>query len=295
VGVDDGVLRERAEPGGLEVEDDVRDGWFTDPAEGEAGDGDAELDGGEELVNGVLELERGAGTGTAKGDELLDAGLADADQGELRSHEEAAGQDEEGHHDHAEEHPFEHSCQCNGWVAGGRQVRIVLRSTSANTQTRTRNNTDMDSPCERDGLLLSIRRLTVDDAKAAAELCTQLGYPSSADDLHERIEEMSRTTDRVAFAAVVDGQIVGWIDAAMERHLQSPASAVIGGLVVREGTRGLGIGKRLCLEVEAWARSKSVPLVRVRSQIKREDAHRFYLRDGYRKVKTSFVFEKPVL
>jgi hypothetical protein len=54
-------------------------------------------------------------------------------------------------------------------------------------------------------------------------------------------------------------------------------------------------GKRLCLEVEEWARSKSIPIVRVRSQIKREDAHCFYLRDGYSKVKTSYVFEKPVL
>ena len=106
---------------------------------------------------------------------------------------------------------------------------------------------------------------------------------------------MSRTTERVAFAATLDDQIVGWIDAAMERHLQSPASAVIGGLVVREVLRGVGVGRRLCLEIEEWARSKSVPLVRVRSQIKRKDAHRFYLRDGYRKVKTSLVFEKTVL
>jgi GNAT superfamily N-acetyltransferase len=156
----------------------------------------------------------------------------------------------------------------------------------------TRNNTDMGT---RDITGLLIRRLTADDAEAAAELCGQLGYPCPAGDLRERIEELSRAADRVAFAAVVDGQIVGWIDAAMERHLQSPASAVIGGLVVREDMRGMGVGKRLCLEVEEWARSKSVPLVRVRSQIKREDAHRFYLRDGYRKVKTSFVFEKPVL
>jgi len=142
---------------------------------------------------------------------------------------------------------------------------------------------------------LSIRRLTVDDAEAVAELSGELGYPCSAEELRERIEELSRTADRVAFAAVVDGQIVGWIDAAMERHLQYAASAVIGGLVVREDMRGLGVGTRLCLEVEEWARGKSVPLVRVRSQIKREDAHRFYLRDGYRKVKTSFVFEKTVL
>jgi GNAT superfamily N-acetyltransferase len=149
-----------------------------------------------------------------------------------------------------------------------------------------------------DSQKILIRRLTADDAEAAAELSSQLGYPCSAGDLRERIDEMSRAADRVAFAAVVsgeDGQIVGWIDAAIERHLQSPASAVIGGLVVREDMRGLGVGRRLCLEVENWARSKSIPIVRVRSQIKREDAHRFYLRDGYRQVKTSLVFEKPIL
>ena len=145
---------------------------------------------------------------------------------------------------------------------------------------------------ERDITGLLIRRLTADDAEAAAELSSQLGYPCPAAALRERIEEMLRAADRVAFAAVVDGELVGWIDAAMERHLQSPASAVIGGLVVREDMRGLGVGRRLCLEIEQWARSKSVPLVRVRSQIKREDAHRFYLRDGYNKVKTSLVFEK---
>ena len=152
----------------------------------------------------------------------------------------------------------------------------------------------MRTRSQTNSIAVSIRRLSGDDAEAAAELSSQLGYPSSADDLRERIEELSRTTDRVAFAAVVDGKMVGWIDVAMERHLQYAASAVIGGLVVREDMRGQGVGRRLCLEVEQWARSQSVPLVRVRSQIKREDAHRFYLRDGYRKVKTSLVFEKPL-
>jgi GNAT superfamily N-acetyltransferase len=160
---------------------------------------------------------------------------------------------------------------------------------------KARNNTKMIPPSQTNTIAVSIRRLSVDDAEAAAELSSQLGYPSSPGDLRKRIEELSHTTDRVAFTAVVDGQMVGWIDAAMERHLQYAASAVIGGLVVREDMRGQGVGRRLCVEVEEWARSKSVALVRVRSQIKREDAHRFYLRDGYRKVKTSLVFEKSVL
>jgi GNAT superfamily N-acetyltransferase len=158
----------------------------------------------------------------------------------------------------------------------------------------TRNNTGMDN-LSRENNLLSVRRLAVDDAEAAAELCSQLGYPSSTADLRRRIEERLRSPDSVAFAAVLDGQVAGWIDGFIEHHLQGSASVVIGGLVVRDGLRGMGIGRRLCLEIEDWARSRSVPIVRVRSQIKREDAHRFYLRDGYRKVKTSCVFEKPVL
>jgi GNAT superfamily N-acetyltransferase len=156
----------------------------------------------------------------------------------------------------------------------------------------------MSTSPQRNSIAIHIRRLAPGDADAAAELSGQLGYSCPSDDLRDRIDELSRSADRVAFAAVIgnqDGEIVGWIDAAMERHLQYAASAVIGGLVVREDMRGQGIGRRLCLEVEEWARSRSVSLVRVRSQIKREDAHRFYLRDGYRQVKTSLVFEKKVL
>jgi GNAT superfamily N-acetyltransferase len=153
----------------------------------------------------------------------------------------------------------------------------------------------MDAPSERNGSLLSIRRLTIDDAEEAAELCSQLGYPSTLEDLRKRIEERTRLSDSIALVALLNSQIVGWVDACIESHLQSPACAVIGGLVVRDGTRGLGIGKRLCLEIEQWARDKSIPVLRVRSQIIREDAHRFYLREGYSKVKTSVVFEKSLL
>jgi GNAT superfamily N-acetyltransferase len=125
-------------------------------------------------------------------------------------------------------------------------------------------------------------------------LCGQLGYSATIEELRERLETMARLEDRVGFAAVRDAEMVGWIDAAVERHLQAEDTVVIGGLVVRESARGLGVGKRLCEEVEQWAREQGLDRVRVRSQIKREDAHRFYLRDGYRQVKTSLVFEKSL-
>jgi len=139
---------------------------------------------------------------------------------------------------------------------------------------------------------LFVRPLTVEDAGIAAELSSQLGYPNSCENLRQRLEGLSRSPDRIALAAVLCGQLVGWIDAFIERHLQSTDTVVIGGLIVHDTARGLGIGKRLCYEVEQWARGKSVRSLRVRSQIVREDAHRFYIREGYRNVKTSVVFEK---
>ncbi|HEX3987375.1 MAG TPA: GNAT family N-acetyltransferase [Acidobacteriaceae bacterium] len=139
-----------------------------------------------------------------------------------------------------------------------------------------------------------IRPLSPEDAPAAAELSAQLGYPASPADLRPRIEALVATTDHIVLAAVLNGRLVGWIDAAIERHLQDPDTVNIGGLVVDDAARGSGIGKRLCEAIEDWARSLSIPTVRVRSQIKRTDAHRFYLRDGYRLVKTSLVLEKSV-
>lgn len=140
---------------------------------------------------------------------------------------------------------------------------------------------------------LQIRPLTPSDAPAAAELSTQLGYPVSPDDLRPRIEAL--TPDHIVLAAVLNGRLTGWIDASIERHLQDPDTVNIGGLVVDDSARGSGIGKRLCEAVEGWAQERNIPTVRVRSQIKRADAHRFYLRDGYRHVKTTHVFEKSVL
>ncbi len=103
VGVDDGV-GDGLEPAFKEAGDD----GFADPAEGEAAEGDAELDGGEEVVEVLLEAADGACSEDILGDELLDAGFADADEGELGSDEEAVGEDEQGHRDGAKEEQAGH-------------------------------------------------------------------------------------------------------------------------------------------------------------------------------------------
>ena len=59
--------------------------------------------------------------------------------------------------------------------------------------------------------------------------------------------------------------------------------------------RSGGVGKDLLEAAERWAREHGCRTMTVRSRITRERAHRFYEREGYRRVKTSHVFGKPLV
>jgi GNAT superfamily N-acetyltransferase len=139
---------------------------------------------------------------------------------------------------------------------------------------------------------LTIRRARLEDAEAVAELNGQLGYPAKEDEVRRRIAAIEQRAEQAVFVAWVQDEVAGWIDVALASHLQNAAYALIGGLVVKENLRGRRIGRRLCEAAEEWARAQGVTTVRVTSRSTREDAHRFYLRDGYTDVKSSRVFEK---
>jgi GNAT superfamily N-acetyltransferase len=140
---------------------------------------------------------------------------------------------------------------------------------------------------------LIVRPISPEDAKAVAELSGQLGYEVSVEAIYEGIARLSsHGGSQVAFVACLDTKIVGWIEASILHELQSPPYSFISGLVVNEAKRSLGIGKGLCAEVQTWSRKQGVTTIRVTSRISREDAHRFYLREGFERIKTWAVFEK---
>jgi predicted N-acetyltransferase YhbS len=139
---------------------------------------------------------------------------------------------------------------------------------------------------------LDIRQMQSHDAHSVSALIAQLGYRRTPEQVLEWIESTRASSQQVAFVACWNGEVVGWIEISIERRLQSPAFALIGGLVVKDGFRGQGIGRELCRCAEEWSWERSVHTVRVTSRSTRPDAHRFYVRDGYRVVKTSMVFEK---
>ena len=141
---------------------------------------------------------------------------------------------------------------------------------------------------------MQIREITLDDAAEAAALSGELGYPASAEAIAQRIQAVAVRPDRAVYVAHFNGKLLGWIDVSVVDHLQSGAYAEIGGLVVASGHRSLGIGKKLVERAETWAAERGFPKMLVRSQIAREAAHRFYLREGYERTKTSAVFTRAL-
>lgn len=141
---------------------------------------------------------------------------------------------------------------------------------------------------------LRLRPVQSRDADAVAALAVELGYDRTAKQVREWLQELTKRGSQAVFVAELRGEVVGWVDVSLEYRLQSQMFGFIGGLVVKDGMRGAGIGKLLCNRAEQWSREHGAKKIRVTSRSTREAAHRFYLRDGYRQVKISMVFEKQL-
>jgi len=142
---------------------------------------------------------------------------------------------------------------------------------------------------------ISIRPARSDDVAALADLSTQLGYPAAADTLSKRLARVrSDGVGEVLVAADADGRVLGWTHVVPRLHLEESPFAELAGLVVGDGARGAGVGAALLSAAEQWARAHGFAQFRVRSNVVRERAHRFYLREGYVERKRQVVFDKTL-
>ena len=140
-----------------------------------------------------------------------------------------------------------------------------------------------------------LRKPDTGDEEALAVLCGELGYPSSAHEIVERLSHFLEREDHFVLVAADDSDTpVGWIHAFVAHRVETDAFAEIGGMVVSEEHRGTGIGTQLLGKTEDWARSWKVRVIRVRSNVVREGAKDFYEGAGYEQTKTTHVFQKPL-
>jgi GNAT superfamily N-acetyltransferase len=140
---------------------------------------------------------------------------------------------------------------------------------------------------------LEIRAADAPDADALVELCRQLGYPVSADDVRAHLAASDQARPGV-FVGLRAGRVVGWVELTTRRALESGSWAEITGLVVDEGTRSQGVGGQLVAFARIWARDRGLTRLRVRTNLVRERTARFYERQGFVLAKQQRVFDLPL-
>jgi len=131
---------------------------------------------------------------------------------------------------------------------------------------------------------LIIRKAIIDDAQHLHPLMEQLGYPQSPDELQRRLELFTNELHYGVLLAEIAGKVVGWIAWSKSYLFVSEITRFhIEGLVVDQGYRNQGIGKKLMITVEEFARQFSPCIVDLTSGLRRakEGSHDFYKSLGY--------------
>ncbi|RBQ04615.1 GNAT family N-acetyltransferase [Pedobacter miscanthi] len=142
--------------------------------------------------------------------------------------------------------------------------------------------------------MVEIRTISEKDAESVAELSTQLGYESNAEQILARIRQMNNSNENCAYVAVLENKVVGWIHGFYTLRLESDAFVEIGGLVVDSAYRNQKIGKQLIDSVNLWAKKHGVKKLKVRCNTKRTESHQFYERTGFKENKRQVAFEKDL-
>jgi GNAT superfamily N-acetyltransferase len=140
---------------------------------------------------------------------------------------------------------------------------------------------------------VGMRRARESDAARIAELSGQLGYPATEKEMKPRLRDVIKDRDAACFVAESpDGVVIGWIHVSTTPLLEVKRRAEVNGLVVDAAARSGGAGAMLLGAAEKWASGKRCKSMSVRSNVLRERAHGFYLRNGYEHYKTQKAFRK---
>ncbi len=145
---------------------------------------------------------------------------------------------------------------------------------------------------------ISFRQAIERDLHAIQILAQQLGYKCTSAELEHRLGLLlDRHDHRLIVAELPNdaaGDVIGFVHFKRHTALLSEESLEVSGLVVSEGHRRKGVGRQLMEFAEKLANEWKVKSVRLTSNVKRVEAHQFYLALGYDQPKTSHFFIKQM-
>ena len=121
-----------------------------------------------------------------------------------------------------------------------------------------------------------IREATTTDAEPMVALIGELEFAVDAEGVADRIGRLAELGEPVLLAQV-DDEILGLLDwhVMTTIHRSRPVGRIVA-LVVTGGHRGQGIGTALVAEAERRMRERGCEKMEVTSNLRLEQAHRFY-------------------
>ena len=143
--------------------------------------------------------------------------------------------------------------------------------------------------------IFATRKATLQDAGAIAQMATEMGYRTTAQQCLIRLKALLQIPEhRVLVACDALSIPVGWIHVYISYSVESDPFAEIGGLVVTEEYRKNGLGTMLIKEVEQWVHKSGVKKLRVRHRTDRQGVLSFYESCGFSLSKQQNVLDKIV-
>jgi GNAT superfamily N-acetyltransferase len=140
-----------------------------------------------------------------------------------------------------------------------------------------------------------VRPMVRDDVAAAVDLLRggslmpEFEDASRVDDYWSAVEATRRQRGDV-IVAEVDGEVVGVLQVIIFQHFQHAGGwcGEIESVHVRSDMRSRGVGGQMLAAAEDLARARGCYRIQLTSRNVREDAHRFYLANGYGQTSQGF-------
>ena len=139
-----------------------------------------------------------------------------------------------------------------------------------------------------------IRRARFGDAEEMARLAAQLGYPVTVGDMAERLAALLPNGRHCIAVAASGERLLGRVHVEHRSSLEGGDRAELMALVVDSSARRRGLGRELVEYAEAWALSRGLAALTVRSNTARKLSHPFYEALGYTRDKTQHVYSKAL-
>ncbi|MDW0116804.1 GNAT family N-acetyltransferase [Sporosarcina thermotolerans] len=145
-------------------------------------------------------------------------------------------------------------------------------------------------------MTIEIREVQQTDYKDLVELMSELGYPTTLEELTKRMELLRKNVDYEALVVVKNNQVIGFAGLCKALAFEFTGIYVrIIAFVVSSKQRKQGIGTMLLKACEEWAIQQGAVAMTLNSgnRDERQTAHIFYTSNGY--VGKSTGFSKDII